>query len=92
MLLLSSLLFQSLPQFLAKSTIEFKGNLHQKVTKLVEMANPGCKPILYVASLEGSDEFSLEETTVYLPPKVRRVFLVRKYAYKFILIHFHYNY
>ncbi|KAJ3044775.1 Cilia- and flagella-associated protein 47 [Rhizophlyctis rosea] len=59
-LLLLLFLYQNLPGYLPRGTIEFRGTLHEKDTRYVELANPLSKSVWYTAEVEGSPEFSLE--------------------------------
>jgi hypothetical protein len=47
LLLLCMLLYQKLPGYLPKTTIEFKGSLDEEVVKHVELSNPSSQVIVY---------------------------------------------
>eukprot|EP00002_Diphylleia_rotans_P030530 TRINITY_DN6284_c0_g1_i1.p1 TRINITY_DN6284_c0_g1~~TRINITY_DN6284_c0_g1_i1.p1 ORF type:complete len:2909 (+),score=517.05 TRINITY_DN6284_c0_g1_i1:178-8904(+) len=69
MVLLLSSLYHSLPQYVPKTTIEFSGKLHEKICKHLELTNPSGKMIIYQIRLDGSTDFSIESTSVTIPPK-----------------------
>lgn len=52
-------LYQTLPHYVPKTTIEFAGALHEEITKSIELTNPAKRPIQYVVRLEGSSAFEL---------------------------------
>ncbi|KAJ3174886.1 Cilia- and flagella-associated protein 47, partial [Irineochytrium annulatum] len=60
-ILLLLFLYQTLPSFLPKSTIEFKGGLHDRVCRGVEITNTSMKSITYFARMEGSADFELAD-------------------------------
>ena len=70
-LLLLLFLYQNLPYYIPRGTIEFHGTLHQKDTRYIELSNSTPKTISYTAEIEGSPEFALEEPTaaIQVPPK-----------------------
>lgn len=63
MLLFCTYLFQILPQYIPKNTLEFVGNLSQTITKKVKLSNPSGKAVHYIAAIVGGDaeNFSLPE-------------------------------
>ncbi|XP_042644204.1 cilia- and flagella-associated protein 47 [Tyto alba] len=72
MLILCVYLYENLPHYLPKNTIEFKGALHATVVKQVRLKNPSSKTLLYNAILVGrdADDFSLPKgNTVTISPK-----------------------
>ncbi|XP_062432984.1 cilia- and flagella-associated protein 47 [Rhea pennata] len=72
MLILCVFLYERLPHYLPKKTIEFTGALHATVVKKVHLKNPSIKTLVYNATLVGrdADDFSLPEgSTVIVPPK-----------------------
>ncbi|KAJ3053490.1 Cilia- and flagella-associated protein 47 [Rhizophlyctis rosea] len=71
LLLLLLLLYQNLPSYIPRGTIEFHGTLHEKDTRYIELSNSTPKTIWYTAEIEGSPEFSLDEPTaaIQVPPK-----------------------
>lgn len=71
MFLFCLFLYQKLPSYVPKTTIEFKGSLDEEVIKQIELTNPSSKPITYTATLEGSSDFSVDATSVVLEPKGR---------------------
>ncbi|KAK3255401.1 hypothetical protein CYMTET_35412 [Cymbomonas tetramitiformis] len=68
MLIFVLYLYQTLPQFIPKTTIEFSGLLGQTLVKTIELTNPSKKSISYAARLEGSTAFSLTTKMVKLEP------------------------
>ncbi|XP_030333266.1 cilia- and flagella-associated protein 47 [Strigops habroptila] len=72
MLILCVYLYESLPHYLPKNTIEFTGALHATVVKQVRLKNPSRKTLMYNAILVGrdADDFSLPKgNTVTIAPK-----------------------
>ncbi|XP_032305269.1 cilia- and flagella-associated protein 47 isoform X2 [Coturnix japonica] len=72
MLMLCVYLYENLPYFLPKKTIEFTGALHATVVKQVRLKNPSVKTLTYNATLVGrdADDFSLPEgNTIIIAPK-----------------------
>lgn len=83
--LLLTLLYQSLPQFLPKSSIDFHGALHDRVTRYVEINNPTGRAVLYSYSLMQRSDFCVDQfeivngsgsstpgasvTTINMPPR-----------------------
>ncbi|GMF29514.1 unnamed protein product [Phytophthora fragariaefolia] len=55
MLLLLLHLQQTLPQFIPKATIEFKGGLGHVMEKSIELKNPSARPLRYHVFLDGVD-------------------------------------
>lgn len=58
MLLLLLHLQQTLPQFIPKATIEFKGGLGQVMEKSIELKNPSARPLRYHVFLDGVERNS----------------------------------
>ncbi|KAJ3220965.1 Cilia- and flagella-associated protein 47 [Clydaea vesicula] len=52
--LLIVLLYQTLPQFLVQSKMEFDGELHEKVTKRVEISNTGFNAMVYNVDIDNN--------------------------------------
>ncbi|KAJ3122953.1 Cilia- and flagella-associated protein 47 [Nowakowskiella sp. JEL0407] len=71
--LLANVLYQTLPQFIPRGTIVFDGELHQKVTKHVELSNSTKKPITYTCRIKGSNEFTTSKSTLTIPPKAQMI-------------------
>ncbi|GAB0178375.1 cilia- and flagella-associated protein 47 [Grus japonensis] len=72
MLILCVYLYESLPHYLPKKTVEFTGALHATVVKQVRLKNPSVKTLVYNATLVGrdADDFSLPKgNTVTIAPK-----------------------
>ncbi|CEG49593.1 uncharacterized protein PHALS_07349 [Plasmopara halstedii] len=68
-------LYQTLPQFLPKATIDFQGTLGQKIEKNIELQNPSQRPLRYHvfllqnhngASQKTMNEFTLESNELLL--------------------------
>jgi hypothetical protein len=57
-LLLLLHLQQTLPQFIPKATIEFRGGLGQVMEKSIELKNPSARPLRYHVFLDGIDRSS----------------------------------
>ncbi|OWZ15434.1 hypothetical protein PHMEG_00010921 [Phytophthora megakarya] len=58
-LLLLLHLQQTLPQFIPKATIEFRGGLGQVMEKSIELKNPSARPLHYHVFLDGIDRNSI---------------------------------
>eukprot|EP01119_Soliformovum_irregulare_P018090 TRINITY_DN5485_c0_g2_i1.p1 TRINITY_DN5485_c0_g2~~TRINITY_DN5485_c0_g2_i1.p1 ORF type:complete len:1724 (+),score=575.60 TRINITY_DN5485_c0_g2_i1:408-5174(+) len=69
MLIFCLYLYQQLPQFIPKGVIEFHGALQETVIKELELSNPSPHALSYFVTLEGSLDFSVENSTVHLEPK-----------------------
>ncbi|KAJ3242207.1 Cilia- and flagella-associated protein 47 [Chytriomyces hyalinus] len=61
-MLLLLFLFQTLPQFIPKGTVEFHGPLHQTITQEIELTNPSSRTLSYSSILVGSKEFEIHDT------------------------------
>ena len=68
MLLVVLYLYQNLPQYLSKTTIEFGGVLGPTVTKSIELRNPSKSSISYFVTIEGSPDFTIEAQEIELEP------------------------
>ena len=62
-------LYNSLPQLIPKTTIDFTCMLGESVVKNIELTNPSNKMISYSARIEGCPDFSIEHSEVRLEPK-----------------------
>ena len=62
-------LYNSLPHYLPKSTIEFSCILGETLVKYVELSNPTLKTICYWVKLEGHGDFTIESDKVKLEAK-----------------------
>ncbi|XP_042314327.1 cilia- and flagella-associated protein 47 [Sceloporus undulatus] len=72
MLMLCVYLYERLPQYLPKKSVEFPGPLHATVLRKIQIKNPSIKPLVYNASILGreSANFTLPKgNTVTIPPK-----------------------
>ncbi|KAK2527080.1 Cfap47 [Columba guinea] len=67
MLILCVYLYESLPHYLPKKTIEFTGALHETVVKQVRLKNPSSKTLMYNTILVGRDahDFSLPKGNTF---------------------------
>jgi len=70
-------LYQSLPHYVPKASIEFPAVLGDLVTKNIELSNPSKNPISYWVKLIGSSDFSIEEEQVRIEPGQSVAFPVR---------------
>lgn len=68
MIVITMYLFNTLPQLMPKTTIEFTGKLSERQTKLLELHNPTSKPVTYSAKLEGHTDFYLPADTIRVEP------------------------
>ena len=80
LLLFSMWLYQSLPHYVPKTTLEFSGGLHAPLTKALELSNPSRKPIVYAVRLEGASCFRVHASTVRLEPRSTATFPVEVLA------------
>ncbi|XP_035825915.1 cilia- and flagella-associated protein 47 [Aplysia californica] len=72
LLLLVVHLYQRLPQYLPKATMEFTGSLHNTVTRQVKVSNTSPKNLVYHVLIAGRDarDFSVPKgSMVTIPPK-----------------------
>ncbi|XP_052240686.1 cilia- and flagella-associated protein 47-like isoform X3 [Dreissena polymorpha] len=72
LLLLCAHLYQRLPQYLPKATVEFSGPLHNTVSRQVKLSNPSGKSLVYQVLLAGHDarDFRVPKGEfVTIPPK-----------------------
>eukprot|EP00759_Apiculatamorpha_spiralis_P010205 PhF_6_TR17060/c1_g1_i1/m.26073 len=65
-ILFSTYLFNTLPQYVPKTTIKFKGKLHEKIVKTIELSNPTKWSVDYQVILDGCDEFKIAESKLHL--------------------------
>ena len=70
-------LYQSLPHYVPKASIEFPAVLGDLVTKNIELSNPSKNPISYWVKLIGSSDFSIEQEQVRIEPGQSVAFPVR---------------
>ena len=68
MLLYIVYLYQTLPQFIPVSTLEFSMLLGEEKIKSVELKNPSKKTIAYMARLEGDASFQINHSNIRLEP------------------------
>ncbi|XP_060129517.1 cilia- and flagella-associated protein 47 isoform X2 [Zootoca vivipara] len=72
MLMLCVYLYEWLPQYLPKKSVEFAGPLHGTVVRKIQLKNPSIKPLVYTATILGREcaDFSLPKgNMVTIPPK-----------------------
>ncbi|XP_022089961.1 cilia- and flagella-associated protein 47-like isoform X2 [Acanthaster planci] len=72
LLLLCVHLYQRLPQYTPRTTVEFVGSLHACVARQVRLTNPSNKPLMYHAMIAGRDarDFTLPKgNTVNIAPR-----------------------
>ncbi|XP_078698604.1 cilia- and flagella-associated protein 47-like isoform X8 [Branchiostoma floridae x Branchiostoma belcheri] len=72
MLLLCVHLYQRLPHYLPKATVEFVGSLHATVQKEVRLTNPSSKPLIYHPMIAGRDarDFLIPKAeAIAVPPR-----------------------
>lgn len=62
--LISAYLFETLPNFLPKATVEFSTSLHKTVKKTVNITNPSKTEITYNASIKGNPNYAIENESV----------------------------
>ncbi|DBA78771.1 TPA: putative protein fap47 [Trebouxia sp. C0004] len=77
MVLLVLYLYQTLPQLLPRTTLDFAGKLGDKQTRSIELSAQGSKAMVYSARLIGHPDFSLEATTVRVEPGSSASFAVQ---------------
>ncbi|KAH9504693.1 Cilia- and flagella-associated protein 47 [Bulinus truncatus] len=72
LLLLMVNLYQRLPQYIPRTTIEFIGNLHSTVSRQVKVSNTSVKSLVYHVLIAGPDarDFSIQKgNLITVPPK-----------------------
>ncbi|XP_074844435.1 cilia- and flagella-associated protein 47 [Carettochelys insculpta] len=72
MLMLCVYLYERLPQYLPKKTVEFTGALHATVVRQVRLKNPSIKPLVYNATIVG------RESADFLLPKGNNIVIAPK--------------
>lgn len=68
-MLFAAYLFNTLPQYVPKTTVKFKGKLNDTITKSIELTNPTKWPIDYTVTLDGSEDFKLPDNKFHLEPR-----------------------
>ena len=76
-LLFTAFLYNTLPQYVPKTTVKFKGKLLEKISKQIELTNPTKHAIDYSVTLDGSEEFKIPETKLHLEPKASGMFTIQ---------------
>ncbi|XP_053790649.1 cilia- and flagella-associated protein 47 isoform X2 [Vidua chalybeata] len=86
MLILCVHLYDSLPHYLPKNTIEFAGALHATIVKQVHLKNPSKYHLAYSAILVGRDaeDFSLPKGNTVTIPSMRQGFLNVEFTIRFL--------
>ena len=69
-------LYQSLPQLIPRSALEFTGRLGEPVTKTIELTNPSGKAISYSVKVNGHSHFAIDATAVRIEPRATVAFPV----------------
>jgi hypothetical protein len=64
-------LYQGLPHYIPKATIEFPAVLGDLVTKNIELSNPSKNPISYFVKTDGCPDFTITADTVKIEPGVQ---------------------
>ena len=81
MVLFTLYLYNNLPHYIPKETIEFRCILREEVIKHIVLNNPSSRPINYRVRLEGESDFSLEtgerDASVRVEPKSQVEFPVK---------------
>lgn len=70
-------LYQGLPHYIPKATIEFPAVLGDMVTKNIELSNPSKNPICYWVKLDGCPDFSIEADQVRIEPGAAQNFPIK---------------
>jgi hypothetical protein len=65
---LVAFLYQALPQFVPKATIDFKGPLHDKVTRYIDISNTSSRSVGYQYYFASSADFSLDVADITATP------------------------
>lgn len=65
---ISAYLFELMPHFIPKSTIEFNTSLHKVVTQTFSLSNPSKAEITYSATIDDTFNFSLPNDTIVVQP------------------------
>ncbi|XP_064263439.1 cilia- and flagella-associated protein 47 isoform X3 [Passer domesticus] len=86
MLILCVHLYDILPHYLPKNTIEFSGALHATIVKQVHLKNPSNNTLSYTAVLVGRDahDFSLPKGNTVTIPSTRQGFVNVEFTIRFL--------
>ncbi|XP_041343867.1 cilia- and flagella-associated protein 47 [Pyrgilauda ruficollis] len=86
MLILCVHLYDLLPHYLPKNTIEFSGALHATIVKQVHLKNPSNNTLSYTAVLVGRDahDFSLPKGNTVTIPSTRQGFVNVEFTIRFL--------
>ncbi|RDD38935.1 Cilia- and flagella-associated protein 47 [Trichoplax sp. H2] len=70
LLMLTTFLFDRLPHYQSKSTIEFQGALHSTILRQIRLQNPSTKPLHYSINIVGQDaqDFSVHSNHIQIAP------------------------
>lgn len=71
LLMLTTFLFDRLPHYMPRSTIEFQGTLHTTIIRQVRLQNPSSKPLYYSINIVGqdADDFSVRSNHIQIAPQ-----------------------
>ncbi len=69
-------LFLTLPSMIPKTKVEFVGDLGSPIYKKIELKNPSKRKIIYDVTLKGNSDFSIDATSVSIPPESGVEFIV----------------
>ena len=69
MLLFVLFLYQKLPHYVPRTTLEFRGTLDDEIVKCIELTNPSTRSITYSVHIEGANDFRVDSYTVQLAGK-----------------------
>jgi hypothetical protein len=71
MLLLCVYLYNILPNFIPKASVNFTAKLSEPCSRSVELSNPSSRPIVYKLLLQGSEQYSCRVSEIRLEPKAK---------------------
>ncbi|KAI0223616.1 Cilia- and flagella-associated protein 47 [Lamellibrachia satsuma] len=86
LLLLCLHLYNHLPNYIAKSTVEFSGALHSSVQRQVRLTNPSAKMLTYTALITGHDrqDFWLPKGDIINIPRKAKAGLTIEFRSRFL--------
>jgi len=62
-------LYQTLPSYMPRTTIEFNGRLGEQIVKNIELTNPSKGTLTYQARMDGSPDFKLQQSSYAVESK-----------------------
>jgi hypothetical protein len=62
-------MFQTLPNYIPKKTIDFVCALHETVKKEIQFTNPSNKSVIYQVKLIDSGFFKVEDDQIKIEPR-----------------------